>query len=97
MLPLVLVIVATIAAAVVAKVAEPIVGFRRTLIGRRVLVNTKTEKAFDGFLYARRGDLLVLKEVRLLEPRAEPVSIDGDVVLERSVVDFVQIFNSSEG
>lgn len=97
MLALVLAVAAVAAAASLVKVLEPIVGYRRTLIGRRVLVNLKTEKAFEGYLYARRGDLLLLKEVVLLEPRAEPVPIDGDVVLERSVVDFVQILNSSEG
>lgn len=97
MLALALAVLGIVAAASLVKVFDPIVGFRRTLIARRVLVNTKTEKAFEGFLYARRGDLLVLKEVRLLEPRAEPVNIDGDVVLERSVVDFVQILTTSEG
>lgn len=97
MLALVLAVVAVVAAASVVKVADPIIGYRRTLVGRRVLVNTRTEKAFRGFLYARRGDLLVLKDVELLEARAEPVPIDGDVVLERVVVDFVQIIPTSEG
>ena len=97
MLAALLVAAAAVAVLVAAVVAETPVGFRRTLIGRRVLVNTKTEKAFSGFLFARRGPLLVLKDVELLELGAEPVRVDGDVVLERAVVDFVQIFPTSKG
>lgn len=97
MLVLVLLLVGVIGAASIATSIEPIVGFRRTLIGRRVLVNLRTDKAFDGFLYAARGPLLLLKEARLLEAGAEPVRVDGDVVIERGLVDFVQVFPNPEG
>lgn len=58
---------------------------------RRVLVNLKTGKAVSGVLWTRRRRLLVLKDATLYERRDAPVSIDGDVVIERSNVDFVQV------
>lgn len=58
---------------------------------RRVLVNLKTEKAVSGVLWTRRRRLLVLKDATLLEPKAAPVHLDGDVVIERGNVDFVQV------
>lgn len=65
--------------------------WRRTVVRRRVLVNLKGDKAFRGVLWAKRGPLLVLKNVELLEAGRPPVKIDGDVVLERSAVEFVQV------
>lgn len=97
MIAVVLLALVAIAAVVAVAFARPIVGFRRTLVGRRVLVNTKTDRALHGYLYAARGPLLVLKDVELLEPGADPVKIDGEVVLERDVVDFVQVFPTSKG
>jgi small nuclear ribonucleoprotein (snRNP)-like protein len=67
--------------------------WRRTAVRRRVLVNLKTEKAFRGVLWAKRGPLLVIKHAELLEGRREPVAIDGEVVVERSNVDFVQVLS----
>lgn len=71
--------------------------WRRTALRRRVLVNLKTEKAFRGVLFAKRGPLLVLKDVELLEAGREPVRLDGDVLVERPNVDFVQVLPGSEG
>lgn len=65
--------------------------WRRCALRRRVILNLKTQKAFRGVLSAQRGPLLVLKDVELLETAREPVRIDGDVVIERSNVDFVQV------
>lgn len=65
--------------------------FRRTLVRRRVLVNLKSEKAFRGVLWAKRGPLLVLRNAVLFEGRRTPVRVDGEVVLERNHVDFIQI------
>lgn len=58
---------------------------------RRVLVNTDDDRAFDGVLYARRGPLLVLKDARLIEAGAEPVPLDGEVIIERPRVTFIQV------
>ena len=63
---------------------------------KRVIVNTKTGKAFRGVLWERRGEYLVLREAELLaaggrSERREVVSVDGDVLIDRSNVDFVQV------
>lgn len=66
--------------------------WRRTALRRRVLVNLQTDKAFRGVLWAKRGPLLILKEAELFERgRPEPVRMDGEVLVERANVDFVQV------
>lgn len=63
----------------------------RRALNRPVLVNLKTGKAFDATLFAKRGPILVLKSASLIEPGREAVKVDGDVIVERSNVDFVQV------
>jgi small nuclear ribonucleoprotein (snRNP)-like protein len=65
-------------------------GWRRTALRKRVIVNTKTDKAFQGTLWAQRGPLLVLKGADLLEG-GRVTQMDGEVVIERNNVDFVQV------
>lgn len=63
----------------------------------RVLVNLRTDKAVDGVLWERSPSLLVLKDARLFEgPGREPIHVDGDVLIERHNVDFVQVFPTPE-
>lgn len=63
----------------------------RALVRRRVVVNTDTGQAFDGILYAQRGPLLILRNATLHEPGAEPARLDGEVVIEREHVEFIQV------
>ncbi|MFE2600118.1 hypothetical protein ACFXCZ_27125 [Streptomyces sp. NPDC059396] len=65
--------------------------WRRTAVRRRVVVNLADNKAFTGVLWARRGPLLVLRDVRLLHPGAPEVPVDGEVVVERARVEFIQV------
>jgi hypothetical protein len=64
---------------------------RRLMVRREVLVQLRSGSAVKGALWARKGRTLVLKSATLLEPGAEAVSMDGDVVLDRDVVDWVQV------
>lgn len=64
--------------------------WRRSALRRRVLVNLKTDKAFEGILYAQRGPLLVLRDVTL-RATGQATPIDGEVIVERPNVDFVQV------
>ncbi|MFJ3507808.1 hypothetical protein [Streptomyces luteogriseus] len=57
---------------------------------KRVVVNLP-DKAFAGVLWAKRGPLLVLRDAELLEPGREPQKVDGEVVIERSRVEFTQV------
>lgn len=59
---------------------------------RRVIVNLKTDKAIGGVLWRRTPTMVILKQARLLENGSE-MPIDGEVFLDRSNIDFVQVVN----
>ena len=63
----------------------------RLALRARVLVALVDGKAMNGVLWARRGRLLVLRNTTLIEPGAPPVDMDGDVLVDRDRVDFVQV------
>jgi small nuclear ribonucleoprotein (snRNP)-like protein len=58
---------------------------------RQVIVNTKTDRAFRGVLWRTRRGYLVLRNAEMVRERGEVVSLDGEVVIERSNVDFIQV------
>lgn len=64
---------------------------RRLAFRRRVLVSLRSGSAVTGVLWARRGRTLVLKSAELLEPGSAAVPMDGDVVLDRDQVEYVQV------
>jgi hypothetical protein len=55
-----------------------------------VVVNLE-DKAFAGALWAKRGPLLVLRDVTLMQHGAADTPMDGEVVIERSRVEFIQV------
>jgi hypothetical protein len=63
----------------------------RTAVRRRVVVNLLDGTAISGVLWARRGPLLVIRGALLLEPGGEPAAMDGEAVIERSQVSFIQV------
>lgn len=64
--------------------------FRRVLMHRRVIVNLVDGSSIEGILYRDPGDLIVLKNAVYHEPGADPLPLDGDTVIERAKVQFVQ-------
>lgn len=66
------------------------VAAQRVMVRRRVLVQLHSGRAFTGLLWRRRGRLMVLKNSEMLEPNNQPVAMDGDVILDRSEVEYVQ-------
>lgn len=64
--------------------------FRRFVVHRRVVINLLSGRAVEGVVVDQDGPLLVVKDARLHEPGTEPSGVDGDVVVERSQVDFIQ-------
>lgn len=64
--------------------------YRRLVVHRRVVVNLTTGRAVEGVLVRVAGPLLIVKDARLHQPGTVPVTVDGDVVIERSRVDFIQ-------
>lgn len=65
--------------------------FDRYPVCRQVIVNTRTDKAFRGVLWRKRGGYLVLRNAELLKPKGETVPIDGEVVILADNVDFLQV------
>jgi len=70
--------------------------WRRTAVRKRVVVNL-ADKGFKGILWAKRGPLLVLRDVELLEAVRPPQPVDGEVVVERAKVEFIQVLAGGEG
>jgi hypothetical protein len=69
----------------------------RRLLARRVVVNLKSGRGVDGLLVKRAGDLLFLRNAQALEPGAEPVRIDGETVVARADIDFIQALSDRGG
>jgi hypothetical protein len=64
--------------------------WRRTAVRKRVVVNL-SDKAFAGVLWAKRGPLLVLKDATLMQHGAADTPMDGEVLVERARVEFIQV------
>ena len=59
---------------------------------RRVMVNhADDDVTFEGVLWASRGAWLTLKDVRVLRHGTEPAAMDGDMVIHREKVAFLQV------
>ena len=81
--------VLAIAGGVIVHVVD-VIWARRLMVRRRVLVNLRSGSAVTGLLWSRRGRVLVLKSAELLEQGSAPVVMDGDVILDRDQVEYVQ-------
>ena len=64
-------------------------GWKRHL-RHRLIVNLKTGKTIAGVLWTADRNLLVLKAAELVDDTGRAVTLDGDIVVERANVDFVQ-------
>jgi len=53
---------------------------------RTVVVNTRTDKAFRGVLWARRRGHLILRNAELLRRRGETIPVDGEVLIEAIII-----------
>ena len=65
-------------------------GWRR-LVRLSVIVNLDTGRSFEGVLWSSAGGLLTLKNAAMLEAGREAVPVDGEVVVDRARVEFLQV------
>jgi len=65
--------------------------FERYPVLRRVIVNTKTDRAFRGVLWRKRRGYLVLRSAEMLRGKGETVAMDGEVIVPADNVDFIQV------
>jgi hypothetical protein len=63
----------------------------RLVQARRVVVNLRSGQAIQGLLVRQSGPLLFLAEAELHEGNNSPVPLDGQAVIERPTVDFIQM------
>lgn len=66
--------------------------YRRLALNKRLMVNLTTGSAIEGVLYDDRGPLIVLKDARL-HNEGGTAPLDGEVLVERERIDFVQVVN----
>lgn len=64
--------------------------YGKLAINRRVMVNLQSGQAVEGVLWDDRGPLIVLKDAHL-HTEGGSAPLDGEVVIERTNIDFVQI------
>lgn len=64
--------------------------YRKLVVSRRVVVNLAGGRAITGVLVRQSGPLLFLRDATLLEENVNPTPIDGEAVIERDRVDFIQ-------
>lgn len=65
--------------------------YGRLALNRRVMVNLAGGTAIQGVLWGDRGPLLVLKDATLHLDGGNLAPLDGEVIIERTRIDFVQV------
>ena len=65
--------------------------YKRLAYSKRVLVNLKSGAAFRGYLVKELGQLIVLQQAEIIEPGAEAVAAQGEILIEKNNIEFVQI------
>lgn len=63
----------------------------RLVKARRVVLNLRSGQAIDGLLVRQEGPLLFIAEASLHEGGENPTLIDGQAVVERHTIDFIQM------
>lgn len=66
----------------------------RTLVRRQVIVVLDGERTISGVLYSQRGELLVLRNCTIYAGSTNGHPADGEVVIERSRVSWIQVVTS---
>jgi hypothetical protein len=58
---------------------------------REALFNLKAGDTLSGVHWSTRGPWFTLRNASVLKPGQPPLAIDGDVVIHRDRIDFVQV------
>jgi len=67
--------------------------FAPPCLRQSVVVNliSEPDTAIRGVLWSVRGSWFVLKNAAILKPTLDPVTIDGEVIIHRANVAFLQV------
>ncbi|OMB98418.1 hypothetical protein A5733_01200 [Mycobacterium sp. NS-7484] len=66
-------------------------GRRHPGLNRKVLVSLYSGSAVSGVLTDVRGTWLIVKSATVFEPEMQPAQADGEILIERANVDYIQI------
>ena len=58
---------------------------------KTVIVNLKSGTAFRGVAWRRRGPFMILRNAELLTDKAGTRSVDGEVLVQKTDIDFIQV------
>lgn len=64
---------------------------RPALLNRNVLVNLRSGNAISAVCVYASRESLVLRGATVHQPDSEPAAADGEVLVDRSNVDFIQL------
>lgn len=64
--------------------------WRHPAMLRHVIVNTTFDEVFSGVLWKSRGPYLVLRDTSMLQKSGPPITVDGEVIIDRQKVAFMQ-------
>jgi hypothetical protein len=65
--------------------------WRPPCLYRAVIANLKDDTTIQGVLWSQQGAWLIFKDASLLKAAVPPTHIDGEVVVHRSNVSFLQV------
>lgn len=68
--------------------------FRPYPVLRQVIVVSKTGQSFKGVIWSKRGGHIVLKNAQILQDGGMRTPMDGELLIERANVDFIQVLPS---
>lgn len=67
--------------------------YGRLAMSRRVMINLTSGDAIEGVLWDERNPLIVVRDARLHSSDSAPVPLDGEVVIERDRIKFMQVLS----
>jgi hypothetical protein len=65
--------------------------WRPPFLLRSCILNLKSGEALSGVVWSTRAGWIALRKASLLKAGAPPMAIDGDVIVARDNIDFVQV------
>jgi len=61
---------------------------------RTVVVNLKSGTVFRGVVWRKRFGYLILRNAEMIHGKGERIPVDGEVLIERANVDFIQVMQA---
>jgi len=62
----------------------------RSVVHRRVVVNLWSGTAISGLVVKTHRSYCVIKDATVIEPGSEPARVDGEIIVDRRQVDYIQ-------